>query len=366
MSGNKPDTLICTVGTSVLRPEEHQTPPSAQALLQRLRQVEPDNRAAGAEANSIFTLLQKGKLSARKALYLCTSATASGELVGQALRSYFRDIFHFERIEVHTIDDLTDEDAAVFRRGLRNLVRTVAMIIRDARAKGGEVAINATGGYKAQISFAALLGQVFVCPVYYRFERFSECIELPPMPISFDYSLWLSHADLLDRLRQENTVETKSLKEESDWHWDDPRLAPLLDHDEEHGLLALSPMGELFHAGFEQQFFVRKIGRPPDSGIEPDEKEIKYEGGNAGKHKGLSSHLERIARRPYVTRIATTYYNPCLSRPNWYRKAPRGEFDAVEGWYSAAGAMSKFIVYTTADNAEQQRWIIEDLKEHCS
>ncbi|MGI5862875.1 MAG: putative CRISPR-associated protein [Myxococcales bacterium] len=74
-----------------------------------------------------------------------------------------------------------------FVHGLRNLVRAIGKIARDA---GGPewVAINATGGYKAQIAVAVLIGQALGSPVFYKHERFeSEVIAFPPMPVSFDY-----------------------------------------------------------------------------------------------------------------------------------------------------------------------------------
>ena len=55
------------------------------------------------------------------------------------------------------------------------------------------IAINATGGYKAQISFAGMIGQALGIPVYYLFEKFSKVIKLPPQPVALDLSLWLEN-----------------------------------------------------------------------------------------------------------------------------------------------------------------------------
>jgi len=88
---------------------------------------------------------------------------------------------------------LTDASHERFRReGLRHLVTATAKI---ARQWGPEhVVINATGGYKAWISFAGLIGQALDIPVCYLFERFSEVITLPPQPVSLDLAFWLEHS----------------------------------------------------------------------------------------------------------------------------------------------------------------------------
>src|SRR5207237_5612422 len=112
----------------------------------------------------------------------------------------------FQRVEPRCVPGLQDANAREFRtRGLRNLARLLASTLREY---GPEYcAINATGGYKAQIAIAVLLGQALQVPVYYLFERFPEIISFPPMPVSLDLDLWTEHADLFTALaRPESAV----------------------------------------------------------------------------------------------------------------------------------------------------------------
>ena len=82
-------------------------------------------------------------------------------------------------VEAREIDDLQDADPKRFRtKGLRNLAKVVCGVIRDYGA--ANCAINATGGYKAQIAIAVLMGQALGVPVYYKHERFDEIIAFPP------------------------------------------------------------------------------------------------------------------------------------------------------------------------------------------
>jgi len=71
-------------------------------------------------------------------------------------------------------------------RGLRSLVATLISLIRKERAGGREVLVNATGGFKAEIAYATLVGLLFDVPVYYIHEAFQDIIEMPPTPIGWD------------------------------------------------------------------------------------------------------------------------------------------------------------------------------------
>ncbi|RDE23748.1 hypothetical protein DV713_15980 [Parageobacillus thermoglucosidasius] len=89
-------------------------------------------------------------------------------------------------------------------------------IVRVVPGREEECVINATGGYKAQISFAGLIGQVLKIPVYYLFEGFASVISLPEMPVFFDYKIWLKRFQLFRDLYQLGVISTKLLPERTD------------------------------------------------------------------------------------------------------------------------------------------------------
>jgi CRISPR-associated protein (Cas_APE2256) len=102
------------------------------------------------------------------------------------------------------IPHLTYTENRFKMRGLRSLVATLIDLIHRERQQGREVSINATGGFKAEIAYATLVGLLFDVPVYYIHEAFRDIIEMPPTPIGWDYTLladyeefftWV-HADL--------------------------------------------------------------------------------------------------------------------------------------------------------------------------
>ena len=256
------------------------------------------------------------------------------------------------------VDGLRDDDVKRFRnQGLRNLVR---IIVDEVRTVGpGRILINATGGYKAQISFAGIIGQALGIPVCYLFERFSEVIELPPQPISLDMVFWLKHVDVFNSLDGGWELERP-------FQPPDERFTGLVECEEVNGayLAALSPVGQLFHDSLGLRFVQKsKNFLPSDSGLNPEDKEAVYEDGNPHKHRGLEAYVKRLFQVPYVKRAYTHYYNPDLPRPNRFRRSAKGEVEKVEAWYHHSGKLTKIDLYTTAQTQEQRDACIADLCE---
>jgi putative CRISPR-associated protein (TIGR02619 family) len=361
------NVLVCTVGTSLKgnlerakteKISELLTQRNIQGVVMELSKKEPKDYLAGAEINSITSILEKGLLGKRLNLYFLISDTEDGALIGDILKTYYerkQNPFSFEHVEVSKIEGLTDQSPLRFRtEGLRNLVRAIAQIVR--RHHSQSVLINATGGYKAQISFAGMIGQALEIPVCYLFEKFSEVIELPPQPISMDLSFWLEHAPLFFELAGEGIDADPTEK--------DARFASLVEKIQENGLtlVCLSATGQLFHETFQYRFHKqREAMLPPDSGLQPEDKVIKYEDNNAGKHSGLSAYLEKIRRIPYVVRIFTHYYNPDLPLKSYFRPSGKGDISHMEGGYSDGKATTKFDIVTTAKNVDQRNAAVAEL-----
>lgn len=200
------NTLICTVGTSLFEGNLSRlssTTPNAptnwaairkaydeknwQALASEMLRISPTERLCGAEINTIEEAKRKNWLSLENLIFL-VSDTPNGRNTGEFLRLYFeqRSDLKLRNLEYQVVDNLQDERPTDFKvYGLRNLVRKVGEYIQ--RFGGADyIAIDATGGYKAQIAIAVIVGQALNIPVFYKHERFSEIIDFPPLPISFD------------------------------------------------------------------------------------------------------------------------------------------------------------------------------------
>ena len=131
----------------------------------------------------------------------------------------------------------------------------------EAGGQADFCAINATGGYKAQIAIAVLMGQALGIPVYYKHERFDAIIPFPPMPVSLDFSLWEGASGMFMVLGKANACEPyQQFREE----WDE-RFEPLVNRVQIDGedYLELSTTGQIFHETFRSRFQKIKDTRLP-------------------------------------------------------------------------------------------------------
>lgn len=361
--------MICTVGTSLLGNLERSGDADILLLLEKrnekglavaLGKIAPEERICGAEINSINGILGQDYLQNQTRLVFLVSDTDDGQFLGQTLKLYYElsgKPWRFDDVEISTVEGLTHADARLFRAsGLRNLVRLIARTVEQYGSN--RIVINATGGYKAQISFAGMIAQALDIPVCYLFEKFSEVIELPPQPISLDLSFWLENVDIFYDLAADEAGEDPVERDE--------RFGSLVDVEVIDGqkVIVFSAVGQLFHETFRYRFQQQRDRvLPPDSGLVPEKKVIKYEDKNKGKHHGLQQWLERLSQVSYVTRLATFYYNPDLPIRKYFRKTSKGDVSKVEGGFSDGKATTKFNVVIIAETKGQRDAVLADLNE---
>ena len=211
--------LICTVGTSLFRPNLEklkgqlaegslapQHRPLAEAYTQgnwsavaaELAALPATERWCGAEINSIASMIEKGYAKPDCGLFFLHSQTEQGRQIAAILKEYYLRCGH-KPVELVEVADLQDEDAKRFRsKGLRNLAREIAKVVRERSPAA--CAINATGGYKAQIAIGVVLGQALGVSVYYKHELFDEVIAFPPLPVALDFTLWMQASGMVANL----------------------------------------------------------------------------------------------------------------------------------------------------------------------
>ncbi len=358
--------LLNTVGTSILSHWKDEYPElsdeSRRRLAARLSSLPRDDRRLGAELNSIHSIAQQEEITPGDQVYFLVSDTKEGRFVGRLLNDVVA-AWGYRTAEPEVVKNLQSDDPKAFEQGLRNLVRIIARLYRSHRNEGEEILLNATGGYKAQISFAGLIGQVFGVSVFYQFENFKQAIQLPPLPVSFDLTDWLAYRHVFDALEDGDggellRVNDSRLKELPQ------KLRVLLDHSQ--GFVTLNALGELYHQGFRDRFAAAKaLLLPRDNGISPENKKIQHEDQNLGKHPGLQQYLERIRKKSYVTRIQTVRYLP--QKPTQTRfRADSASPDRLKGSFWDGTVAVEFLVYLSEEDARKAQAAAADLTEEMS
>jgi putative CRISPR-associated protein (TIGR02619 family) len=385
MPSSLPHTLICTIGTSLIypnlanlpnneetyakwlekQPQEDQENLSLNLVLDlqasfqandfesvalALGQLSGTTRLCGAEINSITDLIDKEYCQPNCELFLCYSQTPDGEKIKTILNFYYKGKGY--QVKLKEIEGLQDANPKLFRtKGLRNLAKTVSGIVQEKNSQF--CAINATGGYKAQIAIAVLIGQALEVPVYYKHERFSEIIAFPPMPIALDFNLWLEKSGILSVLEREEVIEWNSDLDE-DWN---EQMETLIERDGQE--IWLSPTGQIFHETFKGRFESDRDTFLP--ALIPDNQKIKPEltdhGWGSARSRILDFFQKITNQCSYVKQCRTHYWNPDLSSPVRFRK----KGDQIEGIFSNGSWTVKFFVDTSANTEGQITACIADL-----
>jgi len=367
-------TVISTVGTSLFFPNlsslKRDDADAAKAELasayaaedwarvaEGLERLRPMDRLCGAEINSLACLVDRGHVAKDANLFFCHSDTDDGRAIGEVLRRYYLNAGHTV-VELRQIADLQDSDPRRFRtRGLRNLAKEICAVIRDYLAVN--CAINATGGYKAQIAIAVMMGQAVHVPVYYKHERFDDIILFPPMPVSLDFDVWLRASGLLFDLADTN--EPVAGSEYSD-QWDE-RYESLIERIDIDGTayLELSPTGQIFHETFRERFRSVRDQILPPAALIGQKRPPKWEdSGHMRSHSQVMTMMQRLTDEiAQVLHCSTIYFNPDLPARTGFRLGSKG----IEGCLSNGTWTAKFRVETTAGNTGQELAVVAALNE---
>lgn len=135
--------FLTTVGTSLLGNLERASigKEDLSAVLEFLR---ADPAKASAETNSLLRLLKKGDR-----VELLHSDTADGRWCAERVAAYLRE--QGLPAELFAVKGLAYEARGFVDYGLRQFVQLLAERIREVHRQGHQAAINATGGFKAEI-----------------------------------------------------------------------------------------------------------------------------------------------------------------------------------------------------------------------
>ena len=373
-----PSMLLCTVGTSLfypnleglktalstgkIRPEhralaEAYTQQDWMAVAQQLTGIKAEERLCGAEINSIASLLRHDYIAQDCGLFFLHSDTPNGQAIAHILQQYYRAQGH-ALVETVKVEDLQDQDPRRFRtKGLRQLARELCKILRERTPAA--CAINATGGYKAQIAITVLLGQAIGVPVFYKHELFPEIIAFPPMPVALDFELWMrANGMLFDLVRDLNPAPFSLYADE--WSEAYESLVERVNIDGQE-YLELSPTGQIFHDTFRERFRShRDHVLPPSIPIAQKRPPRLEAAGWPGEHPEVRRFMEEVtAANPWVSHCATFYYNPDLGERTRFRPGAHG----IEGVFSNGSYTVKFRMETSAQTAGQQSAVVAALNE---
>lgn len=143
-----------------------------------------------AETNS----LSKITVSKEDFFYFISGDSGQGQLCGEVLADLYGQSNFCSYVPVSGLEPKAD----VFEeKGMGNLIETLTFLIERHALNS---IILATGGFKAQIALATEIGILFKQNVYYLYENFNSNIQLPRLPVDFDFNSFAAHQNAFFRL----------------------------------------------------------------------------------------------------------------------------------------------------------------------
>ena len=153
------------------------------------------NFQASAEIQSINQLLLHPKWEGKKIrLHLIATDSQASELAGEIVKTYYHRNPNVEVISIQKIKNLQiDKSDQFLDDGIQLLVNYIhQQINKPINYKGSNQKIggllNITSGYKGITPILTIIGQLLKIPLVYLYERSDNLIEIPPLPLSFNWT----------------------------------------------------------------------------------------------------------------------------------------------------------------------------------
>jgi len=149
-------------------------------------------RQLSAELNGIYAIYENQLSRSRSDTHwLITTDTAMGAIVANTLTTFLRE----EGIicDVHTPPDLSTSDAHSFSKGIKSLLHWCEQTIPPCRDGGQHIIFNLTGGFKSLQGYLTIAGMFYADQVVYIFEKGSQLLSIPRLPIRVDIDALYAH-----------------------------------------------------------------------------------------------------------------------------------------------------------------------------
>lgn len=213
---------------------------ASEALLDTFKVYSMDDQfALQSKLSAEIHSLARMNLAPEDRVVLFASETQDGQACALAVAEYLEINGFTARVE--TIQGLQTTDAQLFRKhGVVEFIKRAAKYIDDNGSDG--CILNPTGGFKALVPYAVLLGMIKRVRCSYIFEFSSEIIDLPPLPVDFARSNLEAIKEVMTLIERESAVPVKQFEEQLPW---EQRQSYKLLFEQEGSEVTLSGIGVL-------------------------------------------------------------------------------------------------------------------------
>ena len=150
------------------------------------------HRQASAELNGIYGIYGGAlRNSSKDQHYLICTDTAQGQTTGNLIKDFLeRQGF---AVVIETPKRLSAKDTGSFTDGIKELIKWLEDYVPWQRDSGYEVIFNLVGGFKSLQGYMQTFGTFYADETVYIFERSSDLIKIPKLPIQIDTTVIENH-----------------------------------------------------------------------------------------------------------------------------------------------------------------------------
>lgn len=299
----------------------------------------------------INTLLKVGVDANRDEVWLLVSDTNSGRFCAEMIKKITKEHFGWN-VNYHVVEGLQVRDSQMFERyGIRNYIEKIIQLHNNNKYKK-DIILIPTGGFKGVVPYTTLLGMIYQLKMYYIFEDSKTLINLPWLPMSFNFKPLENIADKLHLIEEDGAIKADLFWQGIDYYDREIYLPFIL---EENGMVTLSNIGLLVWEDYKQTF-------PPQlvkDDTPPDKKEIKL----ASTHHG-NDQLRKMAKKLNNTPYVKGIINSCEYKPTSRRAISDIKDDGSFVFtLTDTDAGYSMIVQTTGRNLQETEMIARWLEE---
>lgn len=253
------------------------------------KNADPDKSSA--EIKSLVKL----EIGQDDVVYLFATETIDGKLCAEVLEVFIREKFNC-KVTIEEIEGLQVSNSELFRKkGIKNYIDKVTKVIENPNNRYGyELILNITGGFKATVPYTTLLGMLFQIPVFYIFEDTQSLIELPPLPLEYNFKIIEELKDKFYKIESETSISfDEFIKGVKDVKY--KQSIALIE--EEKGSITLSGIGLAIWKKYNED----NPPLPPRSKKSPDEKDhLKEREQEPSRTPQFESFREKLKNHEWV------------------------------------------------------------------
>ena len=215
---------------------------AANVLYARVSDTAPTGEALKKTLSAEVHSLVRLGVNNNDRVILLSSETTDGKACAFAVKYYLDRYFVGLECTVDSVDGLQVHDAERFRR--TGIVNFVGKCLNAVNQFGNTHSIlNPTGGFKALMPYAVLVGMLKKVPCKYIFEQSTTLLTLPPFPIAIDRGSFESYRTLLNKIERETHLPIDAWNQSIPYA-DRELLEPLIEVCDKQ--VTLSGVGLLF------------------------------------------------------------------------------------------------------------------------